>query len=180
MRAVIGTMRGSVPVLLGIALSVPGCRGPDTTSCRGCFSVGPEVPTLSARIRVLPVSGRSPDLQVSASLVNQTSTTFVVLQCPLVVRFSPYPPGSYGTAAADQCPSGAPRFLLLPGASSVMTRVLDADTLATFAPGQYRVAVNVTFYEAARTEGNTVAGLSAGIVQMPMDSASQPIDSTSH
>jgi len=173
-------MRSPVVVLVGAALAFVACSGPDSTSCRGCLTLGPPEPSLSARIRVLPVAGRSPDLQVSTWLVNGTSTTFVVLGCPLVIRFSPYPPGSYGASASDACPSGTPASNLLPGDSSMMTRVLTADTLASFAPGQYRVAVNVTFREVSRTDGNSVAGLSAGIIQLPLDSTSQPIDSTSH
>lgn len=161
------------PVVLLTALSVLACDPADTTSCRGCLTTSPPTLDLSSKVRVLPVAGGAPNLEVSVSLMNGTSTSFVVLQCPLVIHFSPYPPGSYGASGSDQCPSGAPVRSLTPGDTSVMTRVLSADTLASFAPGQYRVAVNVTFHEVTRTYGNTIAGNSAGIIQLPLDSASQ-------
>jgi hypothetical protein len=161
------------PVVLLTALSVLACDLTDTTSCRGCLTTSPPTPNLSSKIRVLPVAGGAPSLEVSVSLMNGTSTSFVVLQCPLVIHFSPYPPGSYSTSGSDQCPSGAPARPLTPGDTSVITRVLSADTLASFAPGQYRVAVSVTFHVVNRTDGNTVAGNSAGIVQLPLDSSSQ-------
>jgi hypothetical protein len=129
------------PVLLLAALSVLACDRPDSMSCGFCLRTGPPSPSLSAKIRVLPVAGGSPNLQVLASLVNGTSTSFVVLQCPLFIGFSSYPPGSYGAGA--ECSSGAPKRQLNPGDTAVMTRVLGAETLASFGPGQYRVAVGV-------------------------------------
>lgn len=168
-----------VPALFGVALSLFACQAPNATSCGDCLRLAPPAPGLSARIFVLPAAGRPPDLRVSAALMNQTATTFVVLQCPLVIRFSPYPPGSYGAAGSDACPSDSPTRLLVPGDSSLMTRVLGADTLASLVPGQYRVAVNVTFHEVTRTDGNTTVGMSAGIIQLPLDSTSQPMGSTS-
>jgi hypothetical protein len=177
-------MRSLVPLLLGVALSLPACKAQQVTSvtpCNGCLTLMPPVPGLIAEIRVLSVAGRPPDLQVSASLVNRTfsRTTFVVLPCPLVIRLSPYPPGSYGAGAADECPSGRPQYVLAYGDSIMMTRVLDADTLASLTPGEYAVSVDVTYHEITRTDGNTIEGALAGLIRLPLDSTSQPLNPTS-
>jgi hypothetical protein len=159
-------MRG--PRGLLVAALLLGCEGPVETNL---LRLPPPTPTFSATTRVLPVAGNAPALEVSASLQNATTTHFIVAQCPLVIGVSPYPPGSYG-GASDECPPGSPTRELAPGDTATMTRVLGADTLASFAPGQYRVSVNVTFHEITQTTGNTIMGGSAGIVQLPLDTTS--------
>ena len=157
-----------------VTLSALACKADTTTGCAGCeLRTAPPEPIFSAKIRAVPVAGGRPNLQAFASLVGN-STTFIVQQCQLPIALSPYPPGSYGAGAA--C-SGM-TYQLNPGDTLVMTRVLTPVDLASYAPGQWRVAVSVT-YQAVGGVSST-AGLSAGIVQLPLDSSSQIIDSSSH
>ena len=59
------------------------------------------------------------------------------------------------------CAPGGPTIALAPGDTAVLTRVLGADTLATFAPGTYGVNVAVTTTAA-------VIGVWGGAVQLPL------------
>ncbi|HYT69939.1 MAG TPA: hypothetical protein VEK78_01075, partial [Gemmatimonadales bacterium] len=67
-------------------------------------------------------------------------------QCPLFVRIFPDPTGEYAASVNGSmaCPPGASPLELAPGDTAVLTRVLGADTLASFAPGTYGVNVAVT------------------------------------
>jgi len=66
--------------------------------------------------------------------------------------------------ASMACPPGASTLELAPGETTVLTRVLDADTLASFAPGTYGVNVAVT-------TSTGLIGVWAGPVQLPLASS---------
>jgi len=66
--------------------------------------------------------------------------------------------------ASMACPPGASTLELAPGETTVLTRVLDADTLASFAPGTYGVNVAVT-------TSPGLIGVWAGRVQLPLASS---------
>jgi len=59
------------------------------------------------------------------------------------------------------CPPDASMLELAPGDTTMLTRVLRADTLASFAPGTYGVNVAVT-------TSTGLIGLWAGAVQLPL------------
>jgi len=61
------------------------------------------------------------------------------------------------------CPPDASMLELAPGDTAVLTRVLGADTLASFAPGTYGVNVAVT-------TSTGLIGVWAGAVQLPLAS----------
>jgi len=117
----------------------------------------------------LSVASGAPNLEVSASLRNATKLRIGVAvgaQCPLFVRVFPDPTGEYADslAASMACPPGASTLELAPGDTAVLTRVLSADTLASFAPGTYGVNVAVT-------TSTGLIGVWAGAVQLPLASA---------
>jgi hypothetical protein len=155
-----------------LALSALACRAEESMSCtRACLTTSPPAPTVNATARVVPVAGGAPNLEVSAAVQNATTTHLIVAQCPLVIRFYPDPPASVGLGGSDACPTGSLTRDLAPGDTNTMTRVLRADTLASFAPGRYLVEVAVTYHEVARTTGDAIMGVLAGGVQFPLDTS---------
>jgi hypothetical protein len=125
-------------------------------------------PTLSVTVSSRPISnGRGEmDLEVSALLRNSTKSHIQLVngaRCPLFVRIFPDPTGeSSGSLDPSMaCPSGLPTFDLGPGDTAVLTRLLPADMLRPFAPGQYGINVVVT-----TTTG--VSGTWGGTVLLPL------------
>ena len=100
--------------------------------------------SLRAGTRVVQVAGATPALEVSVTLLNTTPASIHVAagpQCPFVSIFADptgEPMGSL--TGAMTCPA-EPSVDVAPGDSTVLTRVLPADTLATFPPGTYGVNV---------------------------------------
>jgi len=174
-------MRSQVATLCGVVLSLLACESSRTTSvkpCDGCLTLMPPMPGLSGRIRVVAGEGQPPGLQVLVFLVNRTPSPLALLHCPMVVRLAPFPPGSLDTGHLPKCESSAARERLFPGDSTVITRVLTADSLALFGPGQYFVGAILTYAEISGTDDYWVVGVPSGVIQLPLDSTSQPIDST--
>jgi len=66
-----------------------------------------------------------------------------------------------GVGGDKACAPGGPTLELAPGDTTVLTRVLGADTLASFAPGMYGVNVAVT-------TSTALIGVWAGAVQLPL------------
>jgi hypothetical protein len=126
----------------------------------------PPTLSVSATTHVLSVASGAPDLEVSALLRNATLSRIRVavgVQCPLFVRVFPDPTGEYAGSldASMACPPGASTLELAPGETTVLTRVLAAATLASFAPGTYGVNVAVT-------TSTGLIGVWAGAVQLPL------------
>jgi hypothetical protein len=128
-------MRSSIrwPVL--VALCACTGRGPTEMN-----RLPPPTVSVSASTRVVSVASGAPNLGVSASLRNATKLRIGVAvgsQCPLFVRVFPDPTGEYAGSlnASMACPPDASMLELAPGDTAVLTRVLGADTLASFAPG---------------------------------------------
>lgn len=110
-----------------------------------------------------------PALEVSASLRNATKVRIQVAvgaQCPLFVRLFPDPTGEPAGSldASMACAPGGSILDLAPGDTTVVSRVLQQDTLSAFAPGTYGVNVAVT-----TTTG--LLGAWAGAVQLPLVAA---------
>lgn len=154
-------MRHAIQLLVALALFA--CTGQGPTEMN---RLAPPTLSVSATTRVLPVASGAPDLEVSASLRNATRTRLWVAlgaQCPLFVRVFPDPTGEFAGSldASMACPPGASTLELAPGDSTVLTRVLGADSLASFAPGNYGVNVAVT-------TSTGLIGVWAGAVQLPL------------
>jgi len=131
--------------------------------------LAPPTLSVSAATRVVSVASGAPNLEVSASLRNATLLRIRIAlgtQCPLFVRIFPDPTGEYAASVNGSmaCPPGASPLELAPGDTAVLTRVLGADTLASFAPGTYGVNVAVT-------TSTGLLGVWAGAVQLPLLSA---------
>ena len=121
---------------------------------------------VSAATRVMNFPGRPPQLEVSAVLRNNTTASFEIIvggACPLFVRIFPDPTGEPVTSVDNSmaCPPTGPSFTLAPGDTSVVTRMISPDTLATFSPGMYGINVAVT------TNASVIGGW-AGAVRLPL------------
>jgi hypothetical protein len=108
----------------------------------------------------------APELEVSALLRNGTTTGIQVsvgAQCPLFVLLFTDPTGAYAdsVSASMACAPGGPTLALAPGDTAVLTRVLSADTLASFPPGMYGVDIAVT-------SSTAIIGVWADSVQLPL------------
>jgi hypothetical protein len=128
-------------------------------------------PTLSLTAISRPISNASggQDLEVSALLRNSTKTHIVVATgavCPLFVRIFPDPTGepSGSLDLSMACPSGSATVDLAPTDTLVLTRVVSADSLASFAPGNYGVNVAIT-------TSTAVMGGWAGAILLPLGSS---------
>ena len=153
-------------IRLLVAIELLACTGQAPTQMN---RLSPPTLSISATTQVLSVAGGAPDLEVSASLRNAAQSRIRVAvgaQCPLFVRVFPDPRGEYAGSldASTACPPGASTLELAPGETTVLTRVLDADTLASFAPGTYGVNVAVT-------TSPGLIGVWAGPVQLPLASS---------
>ncbi len=157
-------MRSSIRLSVLVALCA--CTGQAPTEMN---RLAPPTLSVSASTRVVSVASGAPNLEVSASLRNATKVRIGVAvgaQCPLFVRVFPDPTGEYAGSldASMACPPDASTLELAPGDTAVLTRVLGADTLASFAPGTYGVNVAVT-------TSTGLIGVWAGAVQFPLASA---------
>lgn len=128
----------------------------------------PPLLTLNAATRVLS-AGAVNELEVSASLRNETTTQIRVAvgsECPLYVRIFPDPTGEAADSLSSSwaCALDGRTIALVPGDTAVLTRVLGADTLASFAPGRYGVDVAVT-------TSTGLIGKRAGTIQLPLPSS---------
>jgi hypothetical protein len=155
----------SATALLPLALVLMACtdQAPTETAHHKRDS---QTISVSAVTRVMVSAIAPPELEVSASLLNGMPSLVRVAvgeQCPLFVRIFPDPTGEYMGAlnASMACAPGGPALDLAPGDSAVLTRVLGADTLASFAPGRYGVNVAVT-------TDTYLIGVWAGTVQLPL------------
>jgi hypothetical protein len=151
------------PIRFLVALVLVACAGETPTEMRR-----PAPPTLSvsATTRVIAETDSSLALEVSATLRNGTGVHIQVSvgpTCPLFVRLLWNPTGEFAnyTSSSMACPRGGPTLDLAPGDTTVLTRMLGADTLATFAPGTYGVNVAVT-------TSTGLLGVWAGAVQLPL------------
>jgi len=154
-------MRTVIRVLVGVELLA--CTGETPT---GMLTLAPPTLSVTATTHVLPVVNSTPELQVSASLRNGTKLRIGVAvgtQCPLLVQLSPDPTGEPAGSldASMACPPGGSTLELAPGDTAVLTRVLGADTLASYAAGLYGVNVAVT-------TSTGLLGVWAGAVQLPL------------
>lgn len=125
-------------------------------------------PTLSikATSRALSNANGTQDLEVSALIRNSTTSHIGLLngaQCPLFVQIFSDPTGEPEGSLnpANGCPSGGPALDLAPSDTTVLTRLVPASALASFAPGKYgiTVVVSTTTY---------VSGVWAGAVVLPL------------
>jgi hypothetical protein len=156
--------------VFAIAFGISACHSEPVgeSGCANCLTTAPLLPGVSATTSAQPATGAPSSLEVSALLKNGTPLSFSVGECPLRIRLSPYPPGSYGSGSADGCPPGSPANTLAPGDSVTIVRTLGADTLSLFAPGQYQVSVDVTV---TGPSYGYIMGVAAGVVQLPLDTA---------
>jgi len=109
------------------------------------------------------------DLEVSALLRNSTKSHILlvnVAKCPLFVRLFADPTGepSGSLDGSMACASTAPTLDLAPGDTAILTRVLPADVLASFAAGRYGINVVVT-------TTTVVSGAWGGTVLLPLGSS---------
>jgi len=153
-------------IALPVVVILCACTDPAPTEMN---RLAPPTLSVSAATRAVSVPNGSPNLEVSASLRNATRLRIRVAvgtQCPLFVRIFPDPTGEYAGSVDGSmaCPPGASTLELAPGDTAVVTRVLGADTLASFAPGTYGVNVAVT-------TSTGLLGVWAGAVQLPLLSA---------
>src|SRR2546430_14157232 len=137
-------MRTVIRVL--VAVELLACTGETPT---GMLTLAPPTLSVTATTHVLPVVNSTPQLQVSASLRNGTKLRIGVAvgtPWPPLVQLSPDPPGEPAGSldASMACPPGGSTLELAPGDTAVLTRVLGADTLASYAAGLYGVNVAVT------------------------------------
>jgi hypothetical protein len=152
-----------------VALGLVACKGQAPTEMN---RLPPPTLSVSAATHVLPVAGGAPVLEVSATLRNATTSAIRVAvgpACPLAVQLFPDPTGQYAGSLdpTTTCPSGATTLALAPGDTTVLTRRLGADTLASFAPGAYGVSVAVT-------TSTALIGVWAGAVELPLASPPSP------
>jgi hypothetical protein len=158
-----GSMRNEVKVLVTLGLLACTGRAPTENSYWG---TAPPTLTVTATTRVLPVAGGAPDLEISALLRNSTVSHIQVAvgaQCPLFVRIFPDPTGenSGSLDLSMACAQGGPTLDLAPGDTAVLTRVLRADSLASFAQGTYGINVAIT-------TTTDLMGVWAGAVHLPL------------
>ena len=150
-------------LLVLVTLAVFACAGPTQTEMN---RLPPPTLSITATTQVLSIAGGAPVLQVSAAIRNATTQRIQVsvgANCPLYVHVFPDPTGQYqlSTDPSMACAAGASTLDLVPGDSTVLTRVLAADELASRAPGTYGVGVAVT-------TSTALIGVWAGIVQLPL------------
>lgn len=155
-------MRRSMGVL--IVLASLSCKGESPTQSN---NLGPAPPSLypTATSFAVAVPGGASELEVSVTLHNYTAThlqAVVSSSCPFAVRFFPDSSGAYEYIGVVGCPAGGSKLDVAPGDSAVLTRMFGADTLATFAPGNYGINILV----------GTVSGWIgawAGAIQLPLE-----------
>ena len=159
-------MRSSIRLPMLVALCA--CTGQGPTEMN---RLAPPTLSVSASTRVLSVASGPPNLEVSATprrnfVAFRSDAETSRLGGPLVIRVFPDPTGEYAGSldASMACPPDASMLELAPGDTAVLTRVLGADTLASFAPGVYGVNVAVT-------TSTAVIGVWAGAVQLPLASS---------
>ena len=155
----------------GIAalLVLCGCSSGGTTTPSQTDRLAPPTLSISGTTRIVTVATGSPSLEVAASIQNRTSIHIQVAVgggCPLFVRLFPDPTGEYRESldASMACAAGNPTLDLSPGDSVVLTRVLGADTLASYSPGWYGVNLAVT-------TSTALIGVWGGAVQLPMSAS---------
>lgn len=163
-------MHNPIRFLVALGLVACACEAPTEPSERHRLPLPPTL-SVSATTHVLSVAAGALDLEVVASLRNATTSRIRVAvgsQCPLFVRLFPNPTGEYAVSlnASMACPPGASTLELAPDDTTVLTRVLGADTLASFAPGTYGVNVAVT-------TSTALLGAWAGAVQLPLATPTQ-------
>ena len=155
-----------IPISSFAAIAMLACTSQEPT---GFLRTAPPTLSVNATTQILATSGSTPVLEVSAVLRNGTTERIRVavgLQCPLYVRLFADPTGEYQDAldASMACPADASALELAPGDTTVLTRVLRSDTLASYASGTYGVNIAVT-------TGTAVIGAWAGAVHLPLQAA---------
>lgn len=146
-----------------MALGVMAC---DSTSAMQEDRLPPPTPSVSASTLVLRPAGRTPALQVSARVWNETSEAMRVAvgpECPLFVRVFPDTTEEYqgSVDGSMACAPGTLTLLLAPGDTTVLTRVLTAAELAPHPPGTYGINVVVTTTAA-------IIGMWGGTIDLPL------------
>ena len=146
-----------------LALGLAACAGEAPTEMN---RFPPPTLSVSATTHVLSVADAAPELEIIASLRNATMSPIHVAagtQCPLFVQLFSSPTGEcVGSVNSSMaCPLGASAIELAPGDTTRLSRVLGADTLASFAPGTYAVRVTVT-------TNTAFIGVCAGTIQLPL------------
>ena len=160
-------MRITLGVLVGLVSL--GCNAEAPTQNGMENRLAPPTLSLTATSRPISNANGGQDLEVSALLRNSTKTHIGVATgalCPLFVRIFPDPTGepSGSLDLSMACPSGSATVDLAPTDTLVLTRVLPADSLASFAPGNYGVNVAIT-------TSTAVMGGWAGAILLPLGSS---------
>jgi hypothetical protein len=148
-------------------LSACADQGPRLEDSR--LRLAPPSLSITATSRVVMSAAGESELEVSASLQNFTKTHISVAvgpQCPLFVKIFANPSGErmVTTNSSMACPAGGPMVDVAPGTTTVLTRVVPASTLSSFAPGTYGVNVAVT-------TSTSLVGTWAGAIELPLSSA---------
>jgi hypothetical protein len=126
-----------------------GCSSKTPTENDAGLRLPPPTLSVTATSHPIPNAGGGQDLEVIALLRNSTKSHILLVngaQCPLFVRLFLNPTGEPSGAVDPSmgCKSGGQTLDLAPGDTVALTRVLPADTLASFAAGKYGINVVVT------------------------------------
>jgi hypothetical protein len=151
---------------MGIRRSIGASVVLFTLACNGASptqrSLAPPAFSPTAKFAVADAGG-VPDLKVSVTLYNRTAVHLQAVEsssCPFAVGIAPYP-GTATYTGVFGCAAGGAQLDVVPGDSAVLTGLIGADTLRTFAPGTYQVNILV---------GTNSGGMSlwAGTIQLPL------------
>ena len=148
------------------ALGSLACSSEMPTQNDSHLRTAPPTLSISATSREVLNANGSLDLEVSALLRNSTKSHIALVngaQCPLFVRIFLDPTGEFSNSLDPSmgCPIGGPTVDLSPSDTALLTRVVPANTLASFAPGTYGINVVVT-------TTTVVSGVWAGAIVLPL------------
>lgn len=151
-------------MLAGALLVLCACESPTDMHHGVVFS-----PQITASTRMLTDTSGALGLAVDVVIRNDTKVPFhfyVGSRCPVFVQMYPDSTGQQGGSldATMACVASGSVLTLVPNDSTVLTRVIPADSLVALVPGQYGVNVAVTSAE-------LLMGAWAGTVQLPLSSS---------
>jgi len=153
-------------VLLSVA-GVVGCSEPMRAT--GCGNNPYPCPPTGAGLTVVWGSTQGNDargratLNVWMSIKNETEQHLGLTQCtPRVELYATTNGQQIGAVSGSMaCPAGSSVLDLAPGDSTMQSHLLSADTLATFAPGEWSV-------EVVLTSTNRVTSYPVGVFTLPL------------
>ena len=154
-------MRRAVGLL--IVLSLLACKGESPTQTYTGLTTAPPTLYPTATLAVL-VTGGFPVLEVTVTLHNYTPVhlqAVVSTTCPFAEHIFPDSSGAYAYIGVVGCPAGGVNVDVAPGDSTILRKMIGADTLGTFAPGMYGVDILVG------TVSGSI-GAWAGAVRLPL------------